>query len=373
MRGWPKRSLGEVAKFVNGRAFKPSDWSSKGVPIVRIQNLTNTAAPINRFEGAYDERHSVRDGTLLVSWSATLDVFIWDRGDAILNQHIFKVIPDPSQVSKSYLFYALKSAMDELRSKTHGTTMKHITKGPFERTEISVPPLEEQARIVAMLDDAEMLRKLRAKADQRATDLIPAMFHQMFGKSKPDGRQRWPRKKVNQVVELINGRAFKPSEWSKSGLPIIRIQNLKDPNARLNFFDGHVEPKHVITKGNLLISWAGQLVSFGVHIWDGSKGVLNQHIFKVEPKVDFEIEFLRYALDRVVEEAKAHFQGSEMKHLTKGTLDNATIVIPPISLQQEFATFAAEIRALKEQQGKSRCRLEGLFQSMLHDAFSGVL
>jgi len=125
MKSWPTKSLGEVAEFINGRAFKPSDWSPRGVPIIRIQNLTDPTASANHFEGAFDSRHAVKDGDLLISWSATLDVFFWNRGNAVLNQHIFRAIPDTSKVFKTYLFYALKSVMDELRSKTHGATMKH--------------------------------------------------------------------------------------------------------------------------------------------------------------------------------------------------------------------------------------------------------
>ncbi len=70
------KPLGEVAEFINGRAFKPSDWSEAGVPIIRIQNLTNPTAPANFFGGMFDERHAVKDGELLVSWSASLDVFV---------------------------------------------------------------------------------------------------------------------------------------------------------------------------------------------------------------------------------------------------------------------------------------------------------
>ena len=80
-----KKPLGCVAKFVNGRAFKPDDWSSNGLPIIRIQNLTDPAARLNRFNGPFDNRHAVKNGDILVSWSATLDVFKWHGGEAILN------------------------------------------------------------------------------------------------------------------------------------------------------------------------------------------------------------------------------------------------------------------------------------------------
>jgi len=225
---------------------------------------------------------------------------------------------------------------------------------------------------VKLLDDADELRKLRTQADTRTAALIPALFHEMFG-DPATNLHGWPMVKVKDAIELINGRAFKPTEWSKSGLPIIRIQNLKDSQADFNRYDGEFAPKHLVGKGALLISWAGQLVSFGVHIWAGPEGVLNQHIFKCEPRKPFSILFLKYALAHVVEQSKASFQGSEMKHLTRSTLDGAELLSPPLPLQKAFAARVTEIREMEAGQAASRQRLDALLQSMLHRAFNGEL
>lgn len=180
MSRWPTKPLGEVAEFINGRAFKPEEWSEFGVPIIRIQNLTNPNAQANLFTGELEQRHAVRTGDLLVSWSATLDVFEWDRGDAALNQHIFKALPFSEIVTKRYLYYALKSVMSDLRSKTHGATMKHITKGRFESTLIPVPPLHEQERIVRLLDEADAIRRLSYYRSRRLDQLVDALIDLTF-------------------------------------------------------------------------------------------------------------------------------------------------------------------------------------------------
>ena len=83
------RAIGEVAGFVNGCAFKPSDWGQEGKPIIRIQNLTDGDKPYNRTTRVVDEKYHISKGDLLVSWSATLGVFVWDGEDGLLNQHIF--------------------------------------------------------------------------------------------------------------------------------------------------------------------------------------------------------------------------------------------------------------------------------------------
>ncbi len=105
-QGWVSATLGDVADFLNGAAFKPEDWHDVGRPIIRIQNLTDHTKPINRTTRQLDSRYLVSPGDLLVSWSATLDAFIWDREESWLNQHIFKVIPYEG-IDKTYLFYLL--------------------------------------------------------------------------------------------------------------------------------------------------------------------------------------------------------------------------------------------------------------------------
>ncbi|MGI9153688.1 MAG: restriction endonuclease subunit S, partial [Rubrivivax sp.] len=126
-------AIGETGRYVNGVAFKPTDWSDEGTPIVRIQNLTDPTKSMNRTTRIVDPAYVVQPGDLLVSWSATLDAFIWDREPALLNQHIFKAVPNTNLVSKKYLYFALRQAIVEMArtEHLHGSTMKHINRGPF--------------------------------------------------------------------------------------------------------------------------------------------------------------------------------------------------------------------------------------------------
>jgi type I restriction enzyme S subunit len=148
------RPIGDTGKYINGVAFKPTDWSAEGLPIVRIQNLTDPSKPMNRTTRDVDPVYVVHPGDLLVSWSATLDAFIWDREPALLNQHIFKVVPNTDLVSKKYLFFALRQAIVEMArtEHLHGSTMKHINRGPFLAHQIRVPSPREQSDIVAEIE-----------------------------------------------------------------------------------------------------------------------------------------------------------------------------------------------------------------------------
>ena len=149
--GWCKTQLKYIADYVNGRAFKPEEWETNGLPIVRIQNLNDETAPYNKSSKSYEEKYLIHKGDLLFAWAASLGTYIWEKGDAWLNQHIFKVIPFVF-MDKLYLYYSLESLIKDFYKESHGSGMVHITKKKFEDIECFVPPLAEQQRIVAKIE-----------------------------------------------------------------------------------------------------------------------------------------------------------------------------------------------------------------------------
>ncbi|WP_341710747.1 restriction endonuclease subunit S [Limnobacter sp.] len=146
---WKRSALKYLGVYQNGYPFKPEDWHASGLPIIRIAQLTSNAEP-NFFEGQIDERNYVQKGDLLFSWSATLDTFIWKKGPAWLNQHIFKVTPT-TEADKNFLYWLLKIAAIKLSDiDAHGSTMRHIKKESLSE-KVFVPSLYEQRQIAAYL------------------------------------------------------------------------------------------------------------------------------------------------------------------------------------------------------------------------------
>lgn len=137
--GWRDAPFAELAEYVNGRAFKPTDWGNTGLPIIRIAQITNPNSETDYFDGKVDERHLIDAGDLIFSWSATLAVMRWSKGPAVLNQHLFKVTPSPG-VDKDWLQYRLEASIPDLADEAHGTTMKHIRKGALSSQTTLVPP-----------------------------------------------------------------------------------------------------------------------------------------------------------------------------------------------------------------------------------------
>ncbi|MFD9321110.1 restriction endonuclease subunit S [Streptomyces sp. NPDC060053] len=149
--GWAWARLGELGEYINGRGFKKSEWSETGRPIIRIQNLTGSGSSFNYYAGALEKRHTVHPGDLLVSWAATLGVYVWQGSEAALNQHIFKVEPF---IDRSFLRHLIDYKIQELLAASHGSGMVHVTRSKFDELPVAIPPLAEQQRIVDTLEGA---------------------------------------------------------------------------------------------------------------------------------------------------------------------------------------------------------------------------
>lgn len=175
------KKLGDIATYINGYAFKPQDRGEKGLPIIRIQDLTGNAYDVGFYDGDYPERIEINDGDILISWSASLGVYIWDKGKALLNQHIFKVVFDKIKVDKRYFVFAVQYKLKEMELKTHGATMKHIVKKDFDNTLIPFPSIKDQIEIANIISKTSEIISLRQEQLEKLEELIRARFVEMFG------------------------------------------------------------------------------------------------------------------------------------------------------------------------------------------------
>ena len=142
---WTVSKMKTLGEYINGYAFKPSDWTDNGLPIIRIQDLTGSHKEPNYFNGVIDSKYLISNGDILVSWAATLDAYLWGQGMAWLNQHIFKVIPNQEIICKDYFLWLLKAAMEHMNNDNkHGIMMQHVTLSVFNNFNVPVPSLNAQ-------------------------------------------------------------------------------------------------------------------------------------------------------------------------------------------------------------------------------------
>ena len=176
----------------------------------------------------------------------------------------------------------------------------------------------------------------------------------------PEG---WAWARIGAITELVNGRAFKPSDWTPSGLPIVRIQNLNNPDSPYNRYDGDCDSKFLLYGGELLFAWSGTPgTSFGAHVWNGGKALLNQHIFNVRfSKLNLDINYFELSINQSVLSLIDLAHGSAgLQHVTKGTFESVLIPIPPLTEQHKIVERVDELMPLVEEYGKLEDAREGL-------------
>lgn len=285
--GWRTGTLGEVARYLNGFAFKPHHWKKDGLPIIRIAQMQNAEADHDYFPGVVPEQNRIDDGDLLFSWSATLMTLIWDRGPAYLNQHIFKVMPTDGH-DLGYVHHLIDFCLGGLAAQSHGTTMKHIKRSDLLPFPAVVAPLPEQRRIAEILDTLdEAIRKTEqviAKLQQMKQGLLhdlltrgidehgelrdPERHPEQF-KDSPLGciPRGWEVRQLGQVTTWLSGGTpskATPSYWN-GDIPWVSPKDMKqfrtgDAQDRITA-TGAIAGSRTVPPGSVLIVVRGMILA----------------------------------------------------------------------------------------------------------------
>jgi len=171
---------------------------------------------------------------------------------------------------------------------------------------------------------------------------------------------------IGDLCECRNGRAFKPTDWGRKeggGLPIVRIQNLNDESAEMNYFAGEVSEKFLIEQGDLLFSWSGSRgTSFGPHLWQRGRAILNQHIFRLDHSDRVDRRYLYWALKRLTEDVERNLHGGVgLVHITKPKFEALMLPLPPLDEQR---AIVAEIEGYQNRIAELRLEKQRLQQQI---------
>ncbi len=378
MKNWVIINLGDAATFVNGYAFKPSDWSKTGREIIRIQNLTKGAAQINYFEGELKEKYKVRKGDLLISWSATLGVYEWSKDDSWLNQHLFKVVFDKKEFDKLFFKYLISSSLKKMEEQVHGATMKHITKKKFDAFQIPLPPIPTQKKIAAILDTADQLRQLDQQLIKKYEELSQSLFLEMFGDPvmNPMG---WEKVKFNEVGKLDRGKSkHRPRnapELLGGNYPLIQTGDIANCGGYITEYKstyseiGLAQSK-LWDKGTLCITIAANIAKTGILTFEAC---FPDSVVGFIPNNKTNNVFTQYwmsFLQKILEDSAPE---SAQKNINLSILRDLDFLKPPIQLQNQFAERIAIIEQQKAIAQQSLQKSEDLFNSLLQKAFKGGL
>ncbi len=357
--GWTQRTLDELADYHNGRAFKPSDWAATGFPIIRIAQITNPDAQPNCYNGDdLDSRHLINDGDLLFSWSATLAVLKWNRGPAVLNQHIFKVV-ERQGVHRDFLRHLLGHALPDLVERSHGSTMKHIRKGVLREYRVPVPSLPEQRKIAAILssvDDA--IEKTQAVIDQVQV-VKRGLMQELLTRGLPGRHTRfkqteigeipedWQLRKLAEVAIVQTGLAKNKANAGSLSVPYLRVANVQDGFLDLTEMKS-VEvnetalSRYALKDGDVLFTEGGDADKLGRGtVWNGEiQPCLHQnHVFVARALGNLRPKFL--SLYGGSSRGKSYFlncskQTTNLASMNSTQLKSLPVPIPGLDEQDEI-------------------------------------
>ena len=372
--------LGDAATYINGYAFKPEDRGEEGLPIIRIQDLTGNAYDLGFYDGRYPEKIEINDGDILISWSASLGVYVWNRGKALLNQHIFKVVFDKAEIDKNYFVYAVRHKLDELGRKTHGATMKHIVKKDFDATEIPYPSLREQAEIATNLDKISRITEVRKRELQLLDNLVRARFVEMFGDPATPG-EKYKTCKLGEVADVKSSHRVFTTEFVDDGVPFYRGteigvlalgQQPENPykismEHYLRIADDDSKP----TRGDLLlpsICNKGQVWMVNTdepfYYKDGRVLCISPYRSVFDPKY---LQF--YMKMRTEAEYPKLGSGSTFAEFKIFQLKELEVDIPPMVMQKTFNLFADQVDKSKVAVQKALEETQLLFNALMQKYF----
>ena len=368
--------LGDIATYINGYAFKPTDWSNEGIPIIRIQDLTGNSYQANRFDGEYDPKYEVNYGDVLISWSASLGVYVWTGERAVLNQHIFKVSFDKAEIDKSFFVHQVECILDKASGEAHGATMKHLTKPIFDALPFSLPNIYEQKRIAQELDQVGNLISLRKQQLSKLDELVKSRFIELFGTEAE--LDRWSCCTIGDVADVCVGVVIKPTQYyTDKGVPAFRSLNIgemhvKDADWVYFTEEGHQKnQKSVIRKNDVLVvrSGAPGTACVATEKYEGYNAVDIIIAHPDNSKVNSVFLAAYTNMPHGMTQIREKTGGAAQQHFNVGGYKAMRLIMPPMELQEQFATFVEQIDKSKIEIQKSLEQLETLKKALMQKYF----
>lgn len=375
--------LGDVATYINGYAFKPSDWSDEGVPIIRIQDLTGNSYQANRYNGKYDPKYEVNKGDVLISWSASLGVYVWTGEKAVLNQHIFKVQFDKEDVDVSFFVHQVEYLLAKSASQAHGATMKHLTKPVFNALPFYLPEKSHQQEISGKLDAVSSLISLRKQQLEKMDELVKARFVEMFG-DPVENPMGWEKSALADCLFGIeNGKSFVCENEPRIGTnpAILKLSAVTygffQPNENKALADSSLfVPSAEVHKGDLLFTRKNtpELVGMCAYVWEEhSELMMPDLIFRLKPNKRcnpiFLWKLINHDLFRSQIKSISNGSAKSMSNISKERLMRLRIIVPPVNEQECFADYVEQIGKNKTIIQRSLDKLETLKNAMMQQYF----
>lgn len=268
---WKWDSIGNYAKIKSGYPFdseKFSDDPTGRQPLIRIRDILREST--NTFtDECCPEEYIIHAGDILIGMDGDFNVGKWNSDDALLNQRVCYIQSNSNCLLNDYLYYYLPGILKIINNATPSVTVKHLSANTLRKTQIPLPPLAEQQRIVerieslfAKLDEAK--EKAQAVVDsfetRKAAILHKAFTGELTAKWREEHGVRmesWEKKRLSDVVTEFKYGTSEKSDYNNKGIPVLRIPNIGDNGIDLSDIKylnhRNVDSESQIHEGDILI------------------------------------------------------------------------------------------------------------------------
>lgn len=293
-----------------------------------------------------------------------------------------------------FFLYCLKSQVANTQYRMYEKTSAQsgIYMGVLKTLVFPIPTFIEQQQIAIYLDaKTEKIDKMIAKAEKKIEylgelkqSLITRAVTRGLNPNTPlkdsgvnwigNIPMHWDIACLRFFLKLINGRAYSQNELLPSGkYKVLRVGNFFT-NDSWYYSNMELEPDKYCDKDDLLYAWSA---SVGPYIWNEAKTIYHYHIWKVQLATSMDKMYSYYLLRAVTNQKMSDMHGSTMMHITMGDMNKTKIPIPPLSEQQQIATYldtkCSKIDHIIATQKKKIAYLQELKQSLITNVVTGKI
>ena len=283
------------------------------------------------------------------------------------NQALAIIRIPQNAINLRFVLYALQSQAVEEQSEKQKQGVAQLNLSLKNIADILIPLVssEKQDEIVRNLAAVDAAIALRKEQIRLTDQLVKSRFVEMFGNIALNS-MGWEKEPLEHNATLLNGRAYKQEELLDYGkYPVLRVGNFFS-NRGWYYSNMELEEEKYCDNGDLLYAWSA---SFGPQIWQGGKVIYHYHIWKIIVGKAYNKQFLCKLLDYATESLMGSTHGIAMMHLTKSGMEKTDFIVPPLELQNRFATFVAEVDKSKLAVKQSLKKLETLKKSLMQQYF----
>lgn len=376
-----KKLLPEVCTIQYGFPFDSAKFSdSNGMPLIRIRDVVRGYSETYTTE-EYKSEYIVHENDLLIGMDGEFNIAKWGKTPALLNQRVCRLAPKDS-IDKDYLFYFMPIALKRIEEKTPFVTVKHLSAKELNKIEIPVLSLEEQRKIAETLSKVDELIAFREQQLAKLDELVKARFVEMFGDVLLNSMQ-WPEKTLENMADIVSGitKGRKTAEADLQEVPYMAVSNVKDgyidwTTVKTILATRQEIEQYRLMPDDILMTEGGDpdKVGRGAIIKVPLKNSIHQnHIFRVrldeqEILPSFFAEYLRH------QKAKRYFLGcakqtTGIASINMRQLRALPTLVPPLSLQKQFAAFVERVDQQKQTVQQGLEKLELMKKALMQEYF----